>query len=248
MQIALYNKPIVTKEEVEAGKKPLLLRVSYEDSLVANLQFMYQFLQNQNNVSVTKRDFETLPAAEMSKYVLEKLTATGFHIKMMRVDPGQWTYSHLFNKIIELESQGYAVHLLMVDYLLMMPTTGCLPTAGIGSDKRELLRKVRNWCSSRNIAFMSPFQLSSEANQLLRNSVPDHQFLNEIAEKNFTDGSKTIGQELDCEIYIHSFTHKRKKYMAFRRGKHRGVPDIPIEDKFCMYQFPSLNTPIPSIS
>jgi len=243
MQIALFNTPIVTKAEAEANKKPLLLRISFEDSLTTNLQFMYQYLKESEGIHVSKRDFEELPAAEMKDYVIRRLTATGFHIKMRRVDPSQWTYSSLLNYIIELEAQGYAVHVLMVDYLLMMPTTGCIQGA-LGADKRDMVRRVRNFCSARDIAFITPFQLSTEANQLLRNGVPEHQFVNEIAEKNYTDGCKTIGQELDLELYVHCFIHKRKKYLALRRGKHRGRPDIPVEDKFCMYKFPALNIPV----
>lgn len=245
MQIALYNTPITTKEDQESKKKPLLMRISFEDSLTSNLALMHAILSENEGKHITKKELETLTAKEMSDYVLKNLTATGFHIKMMRVDPSQWTYAHIFNKVIELEAQGYKLHVLMIDYLLMMPTTGCLQTGGLGADKRDLVRRVRNFCSARNIAFITPFQLSTEANQLLRNGIPDHQFVNEVAEKNYTDGCKTIGQELDLELYVHSFTVKRKKYLAFRRGKHRGIPDIPGEHKFCMYRFPQLNIPVP---
>lgn len=243
LQVPLHNNPIVTKEEAEKGKKPLLLRISFEDSLTNNLQFMYQYLKAEEGTPVNQKDFANLTPEEMTAYILKRMTVTGFHIKMMRVDPSQWTYSHIMNKVIELEAQGYAVHILMIDYLLMMPTTGCIqgPT---GADKRDLVRRMRNFCSARNIALISPFQLSTEAMQLIRNGVPDHQFLNEIAEKNFTDGSKTIGQELDLEILVHVFTHKRKKYLAFRRGKHRLPTVISEEDKFCMYRFLGLNIPV----
>lgn len=243
MHIALFNTPIMTKEDIDAKKKPLLLRISFEDSLTANLQFCYEYLKASDGTSVTKKDLDTITPNEMAAYAIPKLTANGFHIKMMRVDPSQWSYTSIFNKIIELEAQGYKLHVLMIDYLLMMPTTGCIQGA-LGADKRDLVRRVRNFCSARNIAFITPFQLSTEANQLLRNGVPDHQFVNEIAEKNYTDGCKTIGMELDAEILIHSFTYKRKKYIAFRRGKHRGLPDIPAEDKYCIYKFPALNIPI----
>lgn len=243
MEIALQNKPIVTKAEAEANKKPLLLRIAFEDSLTSNLQFMYQYLKESEGIHITKRDFEEVSAKEMSAYVKARMTANGFHIKMIRVDPTQWTYSSVMNKVIELEAQGYAVHLLMIDYLLLMPTTGCLQGA-MGMDKRDMVRRMKGFCGARDILFITPFQLSTEANQLLRNGVPDHQFVNEIAEKNYTDGCKTIGQELDLEIYVHMFMHKRKKYLAFRRGKHRGRPDIPVEDKFCMYRFPTLTTPV----
>jgi len=243
MQVALHNKPIVTKEEAEQNKKPLLLRISFEDSLTNNLQFMFQYLKAVEGQPVSQKDFASISSGEMTEYILKRLTATGFHIKMMRVDPSQWTYSHIMNKIIELEAQGYAVHILMIDYLLMMPTTGCVQGPA-GTDKRDLVRRMRNFCSARNIALLSPFQLSTEAMQLIRNGVPEHQFLNDIAEKNFTDSSKTIGQELDLEILVHIFTHKRKKYLAFRRGKHRLPTVVAEEDKYCMYRFPGLNIPV----
>lgn len=243
MQIALHNSPIMTKEELESNKKPLLVRISFEDNLTNNLQFMYQYLKAIENTPISIKDFETLSAKDMTEYVLKKLTATGFHIKMRRVDPSQWTYSSLINYIIELEAQGYSVHVLMCDYLLKMPTTGCIQGPA-GVEKRDMVRRVRNFCSARNIAFISPFQLSTEAKQLLRNGVPEHQFVNEIAEKGYTDGCKTIDQELDLEIYIHLFTHKRKKYLAIRRGKHRLSTVIPDEDKYVIYKFPGLNIPI----
>ena len=243
MQLALENTPIVTKEEAEAGKKPLLVRISFEDNLTNNLQFMYQYLKAEEGIHITARDFGELSAEEMTAYITARLSATGFKIKMRRVDPSQWTVSSLMNYIIELEAQGYAVHVLMCDYLLKMPTTGCLQGAA-GQDKRDMVRRVRNFCSARNIAFISPYQLSTEAKQLIRNGVPEHQFVNEIAEKGYTDGCKTIDQELDLELYIHLFTHKRRKYLSVRRGKHRLSTVIADEDKYTIYRFPGLNIPI----
>lgn len=243
MQIALENSPIVTKEEAETGKKPLLIRISFEDNLTNNLQFMYQYLKASEGTPINQKDFGELSAEDMSAYILARLTATGFKIKMRRVDPSQWTYSSLINYILELEAQGYAVHVLMCDYLLKMPTTGC--TQGpVGVDKRDMVRRVRNFCSARNISFISPFQLSTEAKQLIRNGVPEHQFVNEIAEKGYTDGCKTIDQELDLEIYIHIFNYKRRKYLSVRRGKHRLSTVIADEDKYVIYRFPGLNIPI----
>lgn len=243
-QIAMHNKPLPTKEEVEAKKKPLILRISLEDPLRSNLQFFYQYLKATEGITIGKKELESMSAKQMAEYTVSKLTKTGFHIKMMRVDPNQWTYSSIMNKVIELEAQGYAVHMLMVDYLFKLPTTGCTQGA-LGADKRDLVRRMLNFCSARGILFMSPFQLSTEANQLLRNGVPDHQFLNEVAEKNYTDSCKTVGQELDLELYVHIFTHKRKSYLAFRRGKDRSTPTaIPEELKYCMYRFPNINTPV----
>lgn len=242
-QIATLNTPIATPEEVAADKKPLLLRISFEDNLTNNLQFLYQYLKANEGIQVSSRDFNELSTKEMTDYITSKLTATGFRIRLLRVDPSQWSYLSIINKVIELEAQGYAVHMLMLDYLLKIPTTGCAQGPA-GTDKRDLVRRMRNFCSARNILFVTPFQLSTEAKQLIRNGVPEHQFVNEIAEKGYYDSCRTIDQELDIELYLHIFNHKRKKYISFRRGKHRIPTVISDEDKFCMYRFPNLNTPV----
>lgn len=241
MQIATLNAPIVTPEEKD--KKPLMLRISFEDSLTNNLQFMYQYLKAGDGETVNSKDFEDLDTKEMTKYILSKLTATGFNIKMMRVDPSQWTYSSVINKIIDLEAQGYALHTLMLDYVTLLPTTGCIQ-GPVGADKKDLVLRIRNFCSARNITFITPLQLSSEAKALIRNGTPEHQFVNEIAERGYYDGTKSIDQHIDCELYIHLFNHKRKKYLAVRRGKHRIPTVIAEEDKYFMLRFPGLNIPI----
>jgi hypothetical protein len=141
-QIALYNKPLNT----DPSKKPLILRISFEDDLSSNLQFLYQSLKfNETKQTV---DVKNIPAEEMASYVKSCLQASGFQIKMLRVDPTQWTFKSLFNKIIELEAQGYVIELLMIDYLAMLPTIGCINTGATGTDIRDLFRRVRNFCAA----------------------------------------------------------------------------------------------------
>ncbi len=141
-QLALFNKPHT--EDLE--KKPLLLRVSFEDPLVNNLQFLYQYLKyNETNERVYIKD---ITVEEMSNYVKTRLQVNGFHIKLIRVDPNQWSYKALFNKIIELESQGYNVECLMIDYLSQLNKLGCTHTGITGSEVGDLLSRVRNFCSS----------------------------------------------------------------------------------------------------
>lgn len=243
IQLAMHNKPIMTTEDIEAGKKPLLLRISLEDSLANNVQFCYQYAKAIDGCTIRQKDFESLTAKEMTEYVLKKMTATGFHIKMIRADPSQWTYSSVMNKIIELESQGYRVQVLMLDYITLLPTTGCVQGV-TGADRKDMVRKIRNFCSARKITCITPLQLSAEAKQMLRNGVPEHDLVNQVAEKGYYDGCKTLDQDIDCELFLHKFTHKRKTYIAVRRGKHRVPSVIAEEDKFFMLRFPDINTPV----
>jgi len=241
MQIATNNIPVMYEDEKD--KKPLLLRISFEDSLTNNMQFMYQYLKAHDGVIIKKNDFEHIETEEMSKYIVSKLTKNGFHIKMMRVDPSQWTYSNVMNKVMELEANGYSIHVLMLDYVTLLPTTGCIQ-GPMGSDKKDLIRRIRNFCAGRRITFITPLQLSSEAKMLLRHGVPDVDFLNVISDKDYYDGCKTLSQDIDLELYIHLFTHKRQNYLAVRRGKHRIPTVIDNDDKFFLLKFPGLNIPI----
>jgi hypothetical protein len=227
-QFAMYNKPIM----IDPKKKPLLVRISFEDEIDKNLQWLYQSIQE--NETGEKCIAGQASIEEMARYIKERLEINGYHIKIRRVDPTQWTYMHLCNYITELESEGYEIHVLMVDYLAMLPTTGC--TIGpMGSDVRDMFRRVRNFCSVRKITFITPHQLSTEAKQLIREQRSD--FVKEIANKGYYDKCKTIDQEVDGELYIHIEKKNGKSYLTVQRGKHRIPTLIEDEDKYIVLPF-----------
>lgn len=140
-QIARYNTP----KTKDPNKKPLLYRISFEDDLSSNLQFMYSRLKyNETREYV---ELAGVTAEEMASYVKSVMGKTGFHLKMERYDPTQWTYKSIFNRILELEAQGYNIEVLALDYLGLIPTTGC-SQGPAGTDMRDLIRRVRNFCAS----------------------------------------------------------------------------------------------------
>ena len=237
-QIARANTP----KTQDPTKKPLLLRISFEDSLMSNLQFLYQHLrytETGEDVDVSKIDTE-----EMASYVKMHLQATGFTIKMLRVDPTQWTYKSVFNKILDLEAQGYAIEVLMLDYMALLPTTGCINTGPSGTDLRDMLRRFRNLAASKGICLISPHQVSAEAKNMLRGGIPEANFLKEIAEKGYYAGSKQLDQEIDLDLYVHLFKQNKETYLAVQRGKHRLPTVIPDEKKSFYMKFPK-KMPIP---
>lgn len=140
-QLAVYNVPFM----IDSKKKPLLVRISFEDDLNLNLQFLYQSLKYDETREVV--DVKYLSVEEMSAYVKQRMQVNGYHVKLLRVDPSQWTYKHICNKLIELEAQGYEIHICMVDYLAMLPTTGCTVSGPMGTDLRDMFRRIRNFCS-----------------------------------------------------------------------------------------------------
>lgn len=227
-EIAMYNKPIM----IDPNKKPLLVRISFEDEIDKNLQWLYQSLyENETGEKCITGDTEI---SVMSKYIKDRLEVNGYHIKILRVDPTQWTYMNICNYITELESQGYEIHLLMLDYLAMVPTNGC--TIGpMGSDLRDMYRRIRNFCSPRKITMITPHQLSTEAKQLIRDGRGE--FVKEIANKGYYDKCKTIDQEVDGELYIHIEKKNNKSYLTIQRGKHRIPTLIDDADKYLVYPF-----------
>ncbi len=227
-QIALYNKPVM----IDPSKKPLLLRISFEDEIDKNIQWMYQSLKE--NETGQKCVTDNITEAEMASYIKEKLQVNGYHVKMMRVDPTQWTYMNICNKITELESEGYEIHLIMLDYLAMVPTTGC-SVGPMGSDLRDMFRRVRNFCAPRKITVITPHQLSTEAKQLIRDGRSN--FVQEIANKGYYDKCRTIDQEVDGEIYVHIEKLHKKSFLAIQRGKHRIPTLIEDEMKYMVYPF-----------
>jgi hypothetical protein len=242
MDFARFNQPFT----IDPTKKPLLLRISFEDDLDVNLQYMYQALKyDETREHVNKDALAQLSTSDMAKYVKEKLQVNGFHIKMMRVDPNQWTYKSICNQIITYESMGYAVEILALDYLSKISTAGCAGSGAIGSDLCELFSRIRNFCSARKILCINPHQLSTEAKMLLRNGTPESEFVKIVANRGFFERSKALDQIYDVGLFIHLFKHQRETYFTIQKEKHRGGPIIDEDDKYFMYRFPA-KSPIPS--
>lgn len=225
---ALYNVP----QMIDPTKKPLLLRISFEDDISLNFQFLYQSLkENETGEAV---DLSKVSKREMSKYVNEKLRVNGYHIKLLRVDPTQWTYRDICNKMLELESQGYEIHVCMLDYLSMVPTTGCTQGA-MGSDVRDMYKRMRNFCSPRKICLITPHQLSTDAKRLIREG--REELVREIAGKGYYQSCASLDCELDLEIYIHIVIVNNQSYLECMRGKHRKTSITPSEYHYCVLPF-----------
>jgi hypothetical protein len=230
---ALFNVPVM----INPQKKPLLLRISLEDDIKLNFQFLFQYLKE--NETGEKVEIEKYTDGEMARYVNKRLKVNGYNIKLLRVDPTRWTYRDICNKMIELESDGFEIHVCMLDYLAMVPTTGCTVGA-TGADIRDMYRRMRNFTNPRGIALITPHQLSTEAKRLIREGRQD--FVREIAGKGYYAGCQSLDNEVDLELYIHIEKANGKSYLAVQRGKHRKIKQTPIEDLYCVLPFEDIGS------
>lgn len=228
---AIYNTPFLREED--EGKKPLLLRISAEDEITDNLTkiFTDTYFNAEKKVPV----ISDMTSEYMRAYIHEKWSANGWHVRFMRINPSAWTYRDIERKIIELESLGYCVKLCMLDYLMMIPTTGCEKGA-TGEDKRDLVRRVRNFMSARGITFITPWQLSPDATKMVREGRDN--LVKEFVNKSMYSGSTQINQEVDAEILIHIESINGVKYLTCARGKYRqGGAVVADKDLFCALPF-----------
>jgi len=91
-QLAIYNKPYM----LDNTKKPMLLRISFEDDLTNNIAFLYNSITGKNiNELETEEDF--LRASEL---IREDLGRNGYAVQMMRVDPTEWSYRDIINTTV----------------------------------------------------------------------------------------------------------------------------------------------------
>lgn len=224
----LYNKPYMR----DPKKKPMHLRVSFENEVKDDIMWLYVSLkENETGEYCNPREVDTVEAA---RYVRERLSSNGYHLKMLRVDPSDWTFHDSFDLIMHLEAEGYEIHSFTCDYLNMHSKRGC-EQGPTGHEIRDLFRRYRNFLSKRGITFITPHQLSTEAKQLVRNGVDD--FVKEIAGKGYYDGCRTIDQEVDLEIYIHIERVGEESYLTVQRGKHRKVEITPLKDLYTVLKF-----------
>lgn len=229
---ATLNKPYMR----DPSKKPLLLGISTENSLKDNILWMYAHLKAEETGE--KADTRNISTAEASAYVIARLSVTGYEIRWLRVDPSDYTYRHFIDLVLQLEADGYEIHAVLFDYLNMISKKGC-NTGPMGTEIRDLFRRVRNFTNPRGILFMTPHQLSSDAKSLLRGGVAPEDFVKEIANKGYWDSCRVIDQEVDLEIYIHLVKRNGETWITIQRGKHRKPTITPDIDLYCVYKFDS---------
>lgn len=226
--VATFNDPYL----FNPAKKPMLLRISFEDDVEMNFNHLYKHFWEQEFGEVAIMTGKTND--EIAQYVMNKMTARGWYIRMIKVDPSLWTIFDLFAYIRELEAEGYEIAMCMLDYMRKMPTTGCVQGVA-GADIRDMARRCRNFFNAKKIAFFTPHQISTQAKEIQR-SVPKD-FVKMLPGGGYYDGCKSLDAEIDIEIFQHIEKHNGHSYLTLHRGKHRGAPVLAEENKYLVYQF-----------
>lgn len=232
-QLCMFNKPVLKNK----NKKPLNLFISFEDDADIAIEFFYKYLYfSEHN---EEPDLSNKNEEEIGEYILTKLSCTGYEVILLRVNPAEWTYKSLLNKIVEFEAEGYEIHVLVTDYLSKLPLTYCEVGAN-GTGFRYMLTTVRDYTSSKDILFINAHQLSTEAKMLVRQQIGDQEFVKYIANKGYYEGSRQLDQVVDLEIHQHiAPLADDEAILTIQRGKRRYPEIIPNKDKYFILPFPN---------
>ena len=225
---AIHNTPML----IDTERKPLLLRMSLENSVEQDILSLYKSLaENETQLPV---DITSVDIDEATRYVIAEMTKTGFHIDMSRYDPSEMTYHDLFEIVEGFESDGYEVQFASIDYLNCLSKRGC--AAGpAGVDIKDLYRRTRNFFNIRKTTFITPHQMSTDAKMLLRGNATD--FVKEVVDKGYYEGCKGLDTEPDLEIHQHIVKVNGESYLTLQRGKHRKVGETRASDLYTVYKF-----------
>lgn len=228
----MNNKP----RKVKKGIKPQAVWMSFEDELSSIIDSMYNIIfmtENGDYAKIVDVSLET-----KVQFVKDKLESTGFHVMILRVNPTLWSYKDIFNKLAVYTSVGYDPQIVVVDYLDKLPTTGLYTGGTMGSEKKDLIKRVKNLSSALDIVFISPWQLSPAASTLLKDGMSQKDLLGFIHDKGFYQGSSTLSTEIDLEIFSNKVPLGNGRYaLHVHKGKHK-IPQVLENEKDISFFLP----------
>lgn len=197
--LSLYSDILInnTPRLYDENKKPAAVWITAEDEVPDNVLEIYKRLKSHEPGYNYINDKTT--SKERVAFVLSKLTKNGWTPIMIRINPGEWGYIDLQNKILEYEAKCYEVKICFVDYLNLLDKKGCTHGAS-GDEVRDLFRRIRNFFSARKTTCVTPHQLSTEALVLLRDG--RRELAKAVVGKDYTDSCRRICQDVDTEVAI----------------------------------------------
>lgn len=229
----IFNNP--KNLQTDQKKKPLMLLISFEDDMLIVLFNLYILLkENLENVKITDEDKQRLSSREAAEYVYKTLSNTGYDIKIVRADSSTWSYAEIQSCVLQFESQGYEIHLTLIDYLNLANKNG-LSHSRADADIQELFRRTKNFFAAKNIALLTPVQLSPDAMELKRQG--NKMLSMQISDGSYYEGCRGLSREPELELFVDIVKDNGRKYQTFARGKHRGQNDTPEEHKFFILEF-----------
>lgn len=230
-QVAMFNKPVM----LDPTKKPLLCIITLEDSVLEVLTFLYKYLYaDEHGKLPTGKDKNK---AFLAKYVKEKLSVNGYHVKIIKGTATKSTFSDIEQTVQHLESQGYEIHMLVVDYLSKLNVSD-MTGYNSATIYANLWEHFKDLVAPRKIVGISPHQASAEMSDLLKSGIKGIDVVKEMQGKNYFQHSKAINQVVDLTIIGHRAKYNREWVLTLQRDRRRYPEIIDDEDTYVVLPFP----------
>lgn len=230
LHAAMFNTPYL----LDKTKKPCIVHISTENDTNLNLRIWFRYLwECEYNERCNLEDHDP---HSMATWFNERVTRNGYHFKAYHIDPNLVHYTDIISRLMRLEAEGYELHLVSIDYLMMIKMDDKLGEGTQAFWIQQLFKILRQYTNPRQIALITPHQVSTEAALLKRQGATD--FVKQVAGKRYWMYCRGLDTEVDCEIILNiEHDHEKRAYMAFGRGKDRSTQGTPEKDKFFFIPF-----------
>jgi len=223
----IHNEPYMLDEK----KKPLVLRISFENQPDQDLPLIYKSLvEHETRQSV---DVKNVDPDKATDYIIEKLGVNGYTFDMLCYDANVFKVYDVLDVLEDYAREGYEIHLVAIDYLELIASKD--GSKRIDEAINGAVETVRNHCYSRGITVVNGHQLSTEAQELAREGTTNLPKL--VAKGGYYRNTKSLHTKLDLEWIIHKHKFGEKEYLVFARGKHRGISITPEAHCNFAYEF-----------
>lgn len=230
--IAMHNKPMMWDDT----KKPLLLRMSFENRIEQDILKMYKDLREPEigrSISIAEIDIK-----EAAQYLQGKLSVNGYTCKMLFFEAHDFSADAVIDVLQAFIDDGYEIHLLDLDYLELFAKND--KTVREDTAITNAILRLRGYCFPRGITVLSAHQLSTEAQELSRQGTSN--FVDRVRTGGWYMNAKSLAQKLDTEFVMHILEQGEKSYLTVGRGKNRGGEDTPARHKVFAYEMHRLGT------
>lgn len=225
----IFNKPKL----IDEGCKPLHVYFTIEDPVESVFQKLYVLLaQHEHQLPVSLRG---LTPKEMTNYVMDKLQANGWNVKICQLPNGGDPNLYI-DTLQSFIDDGYEIFTVGCDYPNLLDKTK-IPAVVAGDETKGMHRFLRAWTAPRYIFGYNAHQLSSEARQLSRQFPED--YLERLENKGYYEGSRQLNTEFDYEIFTGKIMKNDQAWQVFVWGKHRKIGATDEKHKyFAMKYYP----------
>lgn len=220
---------------LDKNKKPMILRISFENRLEQDLPIIYKSLWEAEHKK--KIDIADIDVEEAAKYVVDRMSRMGYAFEILCYDPNNIDIWDVLDIMNAYEAQGYEIAAVVIDY----PEKITKKKKGAGSNQRQdevivhTFEVLRNHCHPRGITQITAHQLSTKAQEMAREGTSN--FAQKVATGSYYMNCNSLATILDGECVLHIHKIGDEAFLTFARGKHRGGEETYMKHRNFAYKF-----------